>query len=132
MKQLLMIPLLLTTLPAQADFYQPGGTQQTACYENVYREEYVPGTKDNPGRVRRYNERIQVDCDEQQGYVEPRRTSTPRPRQTDDNSCLEGTVIGGLLGGGIGGAISRGDGRWAAVPAGAVIGGLLGCQVDGG
>lgn len=130
MKQLLLIPMLLSAMPAQADYYQPGGSQQTTCYETEYREEYTPGTRNNPGQIRRFNERVEVPCEQQQGYSQPQQTRTHR--QPDDNSCLEGTVIGGLLGGGIGGAISRDSGRWIAVPTGAVLGGLLGCQVDGG
>ena len=125
MKRLLPLALLLLTTPVMAqDYSQPGGTQQTACYETVYREEYVPGTKNNPGYVRRYNERVEKPC--------PGGQQTTRQQSRDDNSCVEGTVIGGLLGGGIGGLISRGDGRWVAVPTGAVAGALLGCQVDGG
>ena len=50
----------------------------------------------------------------------------------DTNSCVEGSVIGGLLGAGIGAALSRGNGRWVGVPVGGAAGALLGCQVDGG
>ena len=130
MRRLLALPLLLLTTPVVAqDYTQSGGTQQTACYETVYREEYVPGSKNNPGYVRRFNEKVEVPCPRvhPQPYREPRRTS-----HRDDNSCVEGSILGGLLGGGIGGLISRGDGRWIAVPTGAVAGALLGCQVDGG
>ena len=35
----------------------------------------------------------------------------------DDNSCIEGGILGGIAGGGIG-AASRGDGRWWAIPLG--------------
>ena len=42
-----------------------------------------------------------------------------------------GGIIPGVLGG-IGGAISRKEGRWWAVPLGAVTGAAIGCQVDGG
>ena len=133
LKRFLALPLLLLTSPVFAqDFSQSGGTRQTTCYETVYREEYVPGTKNNPGYVRRYNERVQVLCDPEGPHSTQ---SNPRPQarsSTDDNSCVEGTILGGLLGGGIGGLISRGDGRWIAVPTGAVAGALLGCQVDGG
>ena len=125
--RLLSLPLLLLTSPVLAqDFSQSGGTRQTSCYETVYREEYVPGTKDNPGYVRRYNERVEVPCEQPQPQAR-----APQPTG-DNNSCVEGTILGGLLGGGIGGLISRGDGRWIAVPTGAVAGALLGCQVDGG
>ena len=34
----------------------------------------------------------------------------------DDNSCAEGSVLGGILGGAGAGAASRGDGRWWAIP----------------
>ena len=50
----------------------------------------------------------------------------------DTNSCLEGSVIGGLLGAGLGTALSRGNGRWVGVPVGGAAGALIGCQVDGG
>ena len=59
-----------------------------------------------------------------------------RPQQkqqkTDDNSCIEGSIIGGIAGGGLGAALSRGDGRWWAIPTGIVGGALVGGQVDGG
>ena len=50
----------------------------------------------------------------------------------DDNSCIEGSVLGGILGGGAGAAASRGDGRLWAIPLGIVGGAMVGCQIDGG
>ena len=50
----------------------------------------------------------------------------------DTNSCVEGSVIGGLLGVGLGAALSRGNGRWIGMPLGGAAGALIGCQVDGG
>jgi outer membrane lipoprotein SlyB len=55
-----------------------------------------------------------------------------KQHQTDDNSCIEGSILGGILGGGAGAAASRGDGRLWAIPLGIVGGALVGCQVDGG
>ena len=55
-----------------------------------------------------------------------------RVEQTDTNSCIEGSVIGGLVGAGLGAALSRGNGRWIGVPLGGAAGVLIGCQVDGG
>lgn len=55
-----------------------------------------------------------------------------RAQNTDDNSCIEGSILGGIAGGGLGAALSRGDGRWWAVPTGIVGGALVGCQIDGG
>ena len=130
MKQLLLIPLLLVFgSPAMADYRQGGGTQQTTCYETVYREEYIPGTRNNPGRVRRWNERVEVECESHSTYEEH---SHSTQTDTDDNSCIEGAIIGGIAGGGAGAALSRGDGRWWAIPLGVVAGTTLGCQIDGG
>ena len=57
----------------------------------------------------------------------------PEPAAADDtNSCIEGSVIGGLLGAGLGAMLSRGNGRWIGVPIGGAAGVLIGCQVDGG
>ena len=40
-------------------------------------------------------------------------------------------ALGGL-GGGLGAVLSRGEGRWWAIPTGVVTGAMLGCQIDGG
>ncbi len=53
-------------------------------------------------------------------------------KKVDDNSCREGSVIGGLLGAGITMSATRGKDRWWAVPAGGTAGALIGCQIDGG
>ena len=53
-------------------------------------------------------------------------------RQVDNNDCSGGTVAGGILGGGAAAAMSRGDGRWWAIPLGVVGGAMVGCQIDGG
>lgn len=130
MKQLLLIPLLLTfSTPSLADYRQGGGTQQTDCYETIYREEYIPGTSERPGRVKTFRERVRVPCRNQQPtYREP----TTSHSNVDDNSCIEGAIIGGIAGGGAGAALSRGDGRWWAIPLGVVSGTMVGCQIDGG
>ena len=95
MKHLLMLPLLLATAPVMAqDYYQPGGTQQTACYETVYREEYVPGTKDNTGYVRTFRERVAVPCEDETPI---RQSYDPRRQNEDTNSCIEGSVIDYLV-----------------------------------
>lgn len=119
--------LLLLPLPslANGNSSQRGYSQEQTCYENVYREEYIPGTRRSPGRIERRDERVEVPC--KNSYNEP----APTTSNMDDNSCLEGSIIGALLGGGIGGAVSREEGRWVAVPGGAVAGALIGCQIDG-
>ena len=59
-------------------------------------------------------------------------SNTPAPKVVDDNSCKEGSIIGGLLGAGITMSATRGKDRWWAVPAGGTAGALIGCQIDGG
>ncbi|MEB3169250.1 MAG: glycine zipper 2TM domain-containing protein [Synechococcaceae cyanobacterium] len=53
-------------------------------------------------------------------------------RKKDSNSCIEGSLIGGLAGAGVGAAITNGSSRWIGVPLGAAAGALVGCQIDGG
>jgi hypothetical protein len=52
--------------------------------------------------------------------------------KVDTNSCVEGSVLGGLIGAGLGAVLSRGEGRWGGVPLSGAAGALVGCQVDGG
>ena len=66
------------------------------------------------------------------GLVREPRPTASVTTPTDTNSCLEGSVIGGLLGAGLGAMLSRGNGRWIGVPIGGAAGVLIGCQVDGG
>lgn len=126
MKKLLLLSLLFLPTPALADYVQGGGVQETTCYETQYHEEYIPGNSNRPGRVVSSTRRVKVPCRNQ-----THSHSTTRS-DVDDNSCIEGAVIGGIAGGGAGAALSRGDGRWWAIPLGVVAGTMVGCQVDGG
>ena len=129
MKQFLLIPLLLISgTPALADYRQEGGTQQTNCYETVYREEYIPGTRGNPGRVRTWNERVEVPCENTSYHNEPRTSHS----NVDDNSCLEGSIIGGIAGGAAGGTLATQENWIWSIPTGIIGGALVGCQIDGG
>lgn len=113
---------------------QRGYAREEKCYKNEYREEYVPGTSNSPGYVKSYKERVQVPCNSR---VYRRDDATPTPQlpqspNADENSCIEGSILGGIAGGGLGAVLSRGDGRWWAIPTGIVGGALVGCQIDGG
>jgi len=104
---------------------QGGYAREEKCYKNEYREEYVPGTSQSPGYVKTYRERVAVPC-------ERHHHAPQKQHQTDDNSCIEGSILGGIAGGGLGAAASRGDGRYWAIPLGIVGGAMVGCQIDGG
>ena len=68
-------------------------------------------------------------------YQKPKLVKPIQPQQgtkVDENSCKEGSIIGGLLGAGITMSATRGKDRWWAVPAGGTAGALIGCQIDGG
>ena len=110
---------------------QAGYSTERTCYKDVYREEYIPGTRDNPGRIRRFTDTIEVPCD----------TTGARPSNTgvndqsfnqDDNSCIEGAVIGGIAGGAAGGTLATQENWIWSIPTGIIGGALVGCQVDGG
>jgi len=104
---------------------QGGYAREEKCYKNEYREEYVPGTSQSPGYVKTFRERVAVPC-------ERHHHAPQKQHQTDDNSCIEGSILGGIAGGGLGAAASRGDGRYWAIPLGIVGGAMVGCQIDGG
>ena len=130
MKLLLASLIALTPVSASAEDVIGWETTSKTCYRETYREEYIPGTKEDPGYVRTFSELIEVPC---------RNDVTSEPiikRETvveyDDNDCTDGKVAGALLGGAAGAAMSRDDGRWWAIPLGAVVGSKIGCDAAGG
>ena len=48
MKIALAALLALTPVSALAGEYQQGYSNQRSCFKTEYREEYIPGTEDNP------------------------------------------------------------------------------------
>ena len=143
MKTALAVLLALTPVSALASpVYsdsQPGYSNQRSCFKTEYREEYIPGTEDNPGYVKSWKDTVEVPCEDSNiGWHRPHRP-TERPYYSrhvtvyeDTNDCSEGTVAGGLLGGGLAGFGSRGKDRWWAIPFGAVVGSHIGCDAAGG
>ena len=120
---------------------QAGYSNQRSCFKTEYREEYIPGTEDNPGYVKSWKDTIEVPCEDVNPDVGWRRHPSPPERPyyrrhvtvyEDTNDCSDGKIAGGLLGGGLGAAISQGDGRWWAIPLGAVVGSHIGCDLAGG
>ena len=123
---------LSSCTPAIAGDYQPGYSSSRTCFKTEYREEYVPGTQDDPGYVKSWNETLEVPCtgERAEGRVYKRHVTVYE--NVDTNDCSEGTIAGGLLGGGLAGFGSRGKDRWWAIPAGIIGGSMIGCAIDGG
>ena len=133
MKLALAAALLLTSVPVTAGEYQAGYSHERTCFRSEYREEYIPGTEDDPGYVRSWKETIEVPCEQQRSSNPPSyRREVSVYEEVDTNDCTDGKIAGGLLGGAAGAALSRDDGRWWAIPLGAVIGGTIGCDAAGG
>ena len=109
--------------PVFADDVIKWETTSQTCWKSVYKEEYVPGTRENPGYVTSSNEYIEVPCEKDKSISK---------QKVDNNDCTDGKIAGALLGGGAGAAMSRGDGRWWAIPLGAVLGSRIGCEMEGG
>ena len=123
---------LSSVSPALAD-YQPGYSSSRSCFREEYREEYVPGTSNNPGYVRSWQETIEYPCRRSRIERTPENTTrTRRYEEYDENDCSDGTVAGALLGGGLAGFGTRGKDRWWTIPTGIIGGAMLGCAVDGG
>jgi len=95
--------------------------KSVTCTRTEYREEYIPGTKSNPGYVKTSEVDVVIPCGGQS-----------KAEKIVDIDCSEGSFIGGLLGAGIALSSSRGKDRFWAVPACGTAGALIGCQVDGG
>jgi len=125
--------LTLTPVSALADDYQAGYSTSKTCFREEYREEYVPGTYNNPGYVRSWKETVEFPCRRHYTSSERRESTVTRTyEEYDTNDCSDGKIAGGLLGGGAAAAMSRGDGRWWAIPLGIVVGSHIGCDAAGG
>ena len=132
MKIALATLLALTPVSALADDYQAGYSTSRKCFKTEYREEYIPGNADSPGYVQSFHETIEVPCKHSQESLRRGGYTRKTTIEFDNNDCSDGKIAGGLLGGGIGAALSRDDGRWWAIPLGAVLGSRIGCEIEGG
>ena len=132
MKVLLASLLALTPVSASAEYVdsRSGYAHSQKCYRSEYREEYIPGSEDNPGYVKSWKETIEYPCNTPDRGT--RRQVIERQYEVDDNDCTDGKVAGAILGGGVGAALSRDEGRWWAIPLGVVTGSAIGCDIDGG
>ena len=132
MKTLLATLFLLSSTPVLADEYQEGYSKTRNCFKTEYREDYIPGNADNPGYVQSFHETVEVPCRSADDSLRNGGYTRKTTIEYDNNDCTDGKIAGGLVGGGVGAAISRGDGRWWAIPLGAVLGSRIGCEIEGG
>ena len=141
MKIGLVALLLLSSVPANAHEYQRGYTSQRACYKEIYKEEYVAGTRTSKGYVRSFIDRFEVPCrhmtqvrhyhhyhsrlshdySRQRYYQSPNNYRVSRSKPSS-STCNSSRTTGGLLGGGLAAALSKKDAYAWAIPLGAVVG----------
>ena len=107
-----------------------GYSRTKTCYRTEYREEYIPGTEQDPGYVKSWKETVEFPCSNNKATII--RERSVEYREVDENDCTDGKVAGAILGGGAGAALSRDDGRWWAIPLGVVVGSKIGCDAAGG
>ena len=134
MKKFIPILILGLLFPSGAIAGSRSGySRDVKCYKDVYREEYVPGTKESPGYVRRFTKKKEIPCKRKRPkYNQPSYHPRTNSSNVDDNSCIEGAILGGVVGGAAGGTLSTKENWIWSIPTGIVGGALIGCQVDGG
>ncbi len=121
--------VLLSAAPSYASWRHVDGSR---CYQT--REEYIPGRfRDDGMWMRGYVtlDKFEVPCRRTNStygtkiYRHHEHTPTKHSGKCDSNK----TTLGAIGGGGLGAVLSRGDGRWWAIPLGAFIGGSsYGCN----
>ena len=76
-----------------------GTPKSVTCTRTEYREEYIPGTKSNPGYVKSYEVDVEIPCGGDKAQIQ-------------DDDCTDGKIAGALLGGGVGGACQVEKDNW--------------------
>ena len=112
--------LLFLPIPSYANNYYSNYSQDNKCYRNVYREKYIPGTASNPGYIRQWEERLQVNCN-YSGYSNSTNSGKNNYSRNNSGNC-ERSTIGALLGGGLAAGLSAVDAYGWSIPLGAVLG----------
>ena len=80
--------LLASSTPVVASEYQAGYSSSKTCYRSEYREEYVPGTENNPGYVKAWTETIEFPCKRTRIIRTPENTTRTRVyEEYDENDC---------------------------------------------
>ena len=111
MKLALASILLFSALPAQAGgpTYHRNGYVDRTCYETRSYEQYIPGDRNTRGYIHYGTERVEVPCRWRYRHRRHYHHDYHHPdigNGVDDNSCIEGAVLGGIAGGGAGAVLS--------------------------
>ncbi len=152
---LLVCLLALASLNTPALAHQKYSKSPT-CYKTKYTETYHPGTRESQGYVTSKEIIVPRPCPRnfhshgkkthkhkmgrfahdhhphQVPTVGTSKVYAPELDVQDTNSCIEGTLAGGVLGGALGGTLAKKENWIWSVPAGVVGGAIVGCQIDGG
>lgn len=119
--------------------YQEGFLYSNKCFRNEYREQYIPGSFENPGYVKSWQETIEVPCyrisksyknnnyhmpyNSYKNNLNQSRISQSSSNQINTKTCKPANkTLGGLLGGGTAAALSTKDAYAWTIPLGAVLG----------
>ena len=149
-RPLVLTAMLFSPMAAMADGYhhQRGYTTQRTCYKEIYKEEYVAGTRSSKGYVKSYLDKVEVPCSSLSWNPPVRKyrhhhnhihyfphthlrfyrpthqqVLVSRSYRTSGGSCSSSNATtGGLLGGGLAAAISKKDAYAWSIPLGAVLG----------
>ncbi len=145
-RPLVLATMFLSPITAMADgfHYQRGYTTQRTCYKEIYKEEYVAGTRLSKGYVKSYLDKVEVPCSSLSWHPPVRKyrhhhnhvhylPHTSRryhqqalgspSYQTSGESCSSSiATTGGLIGGGLAAALSKKDAYGWSIPLGAVLG----------
>jgi len=140
MKVGLVALLLLSSVPVNAHDSQRGYTTQRSCYKEIYKEEYVPGTRDSQGYVKSFTDKVEVPCSplakvhshhhrpvttynySRTRYYQPTTTYRVSRSNSSSSACRSSRATGGVLGGSLAAAVSKKDAWGWSIPLGAVIG----------
>ena len=135
--------LIITTPNLKADDfqisnrYQEGFLYSNKCFRNEYREQYIPGSFENPGYVKSWRETIEVPCykisnlykknnyittDGSHKYKSYERRLSQSGLKKRNTCKSSNKTIGGLIGGSTAAALSSKDAYAWTIPLGAVLG----------
>ena len=132
--------LLLSSIPVNSHPSQRGYTTQRSCYKEIYREEYIPGTRSSQGYVKSFTDKVEVPCSPftqvhlqrsipnynysrtSTRYYQPTTTHRVSRSNSSSSACRSSRATGGVFGGGLAAAVSKKDAWGWTIPLGAVIG----------